>query len=121
LDDDIRHAPVTTRNPDLISPLQVSITKVNRVGAVLMQTSLNTGTADGGLNIQAHSSSGASFSWDVLGNQLGLIIARTMAKGGDGLNHQGAIAVVLDADTLTIVKNYGQTSGHSFANSLVLG
>jgi hypothetical protein len=107
----------TTRNPDLVSPLAVTVTKVNRIGAVLLQVGMNTGVSDGGLNIQAHSSSGASFEWDVPGNQLGLIIARTMKKGADGLNHQGAIAVIIAADTLELVKNYGQTSGHSFVRA----
>merc|ERR1712032_925784 len=41
-----------------------------------------------------------------------------MHKAPDGLNHQGGIAVVLDAETLSVVKNNGQTSGHSFENSL---
>jgi hypothetical protein len=53
------------------------------------------------------------------GNEIGMILSRKMTKGGDGLNHQGAIAVVLSADKLQIVKNLGQTSGHSFANSLI--
>lgn len=50
--------------------------------------------------------------------RLGLILSRTMHRSSDGLNHQGAIAVVLDATTLAVVKNLGQTSGHSFGNFL---
>lgn len=42
-----------------------------------------------------------------------------MTKSSDGLNHQGAYAAVLDATTLKVVKSFGQTSGHSFANSLI--
>ncbi len=49
---------------------------------------------------------------------LGVILSRTMHKSGDGLNHQGAIAVTFDAATLALVKNHGQTSGHSFGNFL---
>jgi hypothetical protein len=42
-----------------------------------------------------------------------------MTQGSDGLNHQGAFAAVFDAKTLKIIKSYGQTSGHSFSNSLI--
>ena len=51
-------------------------------------------------------------------NKLGLIISRTMNKSSDGLNHQGAIAVMLDPETLSVTRNFGQTSGHSFDNIL---
>ena len=38
---------------------------------------------------------------------------------GDGLNHQGGIAVVFNADnTLALMTNHGQTSGHSWDNFL---
>jgi hypothetical protein len=50
--------------------------------------------------------------------RLGFILSRTMHRSGDGLNHQGAIAVVLDTVSLAVVKNLGQTSGHSFGNFL---
>lgn len=39
----------------------------------------------------------------------------------DGLNHQGAIAVVFDASSLGVLRNHGQTSGHSFENQLIVG
>ena len=42
-----------------------------------------------------------------------------MTKSTDGLNHQGAYAAVFDATTLKPIKQFGQTSGHSFANSLI--
>lgn len=51
--------------------------------------------------------------------RVGLTIGRTMHRSPDGLNHQGGIAVVFDADTLKVVINHGQTSGHSFENVLV--
>lgn len=51
---------------------------------------------------------------------LGLILPRTMHKGGDGLNHQGGIAAVLSASTLQVIKRLGQTSGHSFGNTLTV-
>ena len=46
-----------------------------------------------------------------------LIIPRTMHMGGDGLRHQGAIAVTFPPD-LSKFQNHGQTSGHSFGNLL---
>ncbi len=49
---------------------------------------------------------------------LGLMLARTMTQSGDGLNHQGGIAAVFHAGTLTLLRNHGQTSGHSFVNVL---
>lgn len=48
--------------------------------------------------------------------KVGVIFARKMHKASDGLNHQGAIGVVFDASTLKVLKNLGQTSGHSFSN-----
>ena len=50
---------------------------------------------------------------------IGMIITRTATTHTDGLNHQGAIAVVLSAETLEVVKNLGQTSGHSMGHSLI--
>jgi len=51
---------------------------------------------------------------------LGLILGRKMHPSNDGSNHQGAIAVVFDANTLDVLKNLGQTSGHSFENVLTV-
>jgi hypothetical protein len=48
-----------------------------------------------------------------------LILPRTMHMGGDGLRHQGAIAVTFGLD-LSKPQNLGQTSGHSFGNLLTL-
>ena len=70
------------------------------------------------MNIYAFSESGASLAWDEAGGTIACAIARTMTRAGDGLNHQGGIAIVLNASTLELITNYGQTSGHSFANSL---
>lgn len=48
------------------------------------------------------------------------MFSKTMHKLSDGLNHQQGIAVILDKDSLGIVKNHGQTSGHSFSNYLLV-
>lgn len=59
--------------------------------------------------------------WDTANNKIGLVLARKYTRGRDGLNHQGASAFVLDPDTLNVASTpYKQTSGHSFANSLIL-
>lgn len=55
----------------------------------------------------------------VNGDLLGIIVSRKMTRSTDGLNHQGAYAATLSASTLKPLKKYGQTSGHSFANSLI--
>jgi hypothetical protein len=47
-----------------------------------------------------------------------LMIGRIMNKSSDGLNHQGGIATIFDANTLQTHKHFGQTSGHSFDNFL---
>ncbi len=49
---------------------------------------------------------------------LGVILPRQMHMSGDGLRHQGAIALTFRAKDLTLLRNHGQTSGHSMANSL---
>jgi len=52
-------------------------------------------------------------------DSVGLILPRTMHMSGDGLRHQGAIAVTFGLD-LSKPQNLGQTSGHSFGNLLTL-
>jgi uncharacterized protein YdbL (DUF1318 family) len=51
---------------------------------------------------------------------IAVFLARRMNKYSDGLNHQGGIGVLFDANTLKVIKNFGQTSGHSFDNFLML-
>jgi len=70
-----------------------------------------------GLNITGFGE-GDSASLAYANGKLGLMLGRTMHQSSDGLNHQGGIAVVFDAATLALVRNHGQTSGHSFENTL---
>jgi len=72
-------------------------------------------------NIFENFRSGASMVWNTETNEIGFIIAKKALRGNDGLNHQAGIAVVLNADDMTVIANKGQTSGHSFANSLQVG
>lgn len=89
-------------------------------GVELARQPLPTGKAAPGLNMYFYSGSGASMTWNTAKGWLGVVLARTMTQSSDGLNHQGAIALVVDASSLLLLKNFGQTSGHSFANSLML-
>ena len=60
-------------------------------------------------------------SMQAAGGKVAFIISRILTRGPDGLNHQSASAVVLDGKTLKVLKNLGQTSGHSFGNFLIRG
>ena len=106
-------------NCDKVTPTTSSGIKVDSTGKQLAAAKYDT--SNRGLNIYKWSSSGCSLAWNNADNTLGLIISRTMVRGGDGLNHQGAIAVVLDGKDMSVLKNWGQTSGHSFGNSLHVG
>lgn len=97
-------------------------------GVRLVAASISTGAArsaviDGsarGLNITRFGNSNVGSMVHSAG-KLHVIVSRTMHRSADGLNHQGAIAVVFDAATLGVLRNHGQTSGHSFENVLILG
>ncbi len=94
---------------------RVLLSRSDATGRNPTHSSLDAGPS--GLNMVAFGTSNVA-SLAVSGDRLGLVIGRTMHKSGDGLNHQGAIAVVLDARTLRVVRNLGQTSGHSFDNDV---
>lgn len=91
--------------------------KAGADGKSLKQATLDASA--NGLNITAFGDNYIC-SMKYAGGKLGVIVSRTMHRSGDGLNHQGAIAVVLDAATLALVKNLGQTSGHSFGNAMTV-
>ena len=80
------------------------------------RTEIATDASQAGLNITKFTDV-ASMQFDQ--GRLLLMIGRTMHRSSDGLNHQGGIAVEFDPRTLAIIKNFGQTSGHSFDNILV--
>jgi hypothetical protein len=48
------------------------------------------------------------------------MVSRKMTQTQDGLNHQGGYACIINSDTLAIANKYGQTSGHSLSNSLIV-
>ena len=54
------------------------------------------------------------------GDVLGLMFARTLLAGSDGLNHQSGSAATFSKTSLALISNHGQTSGHSFDNFLMI-
>jgi len=108
-----------TRPTDKRQSVEVKVAKIQcMTGQTLATKALDSSKS--GLNVHAFSSPGASMVWNSQTGMVGVVLARTMTQASDGLNHQGAIAFVLDAASLEIVRNHGQTSGHSFGNSLLL-
>jgi len=73
-----------------------------------------------GLNYHAFSECGTSAQWNTQKNTIGMVYSRFHKISSDGLNHQGANAIVIDAANLAVLQNHGQTSGHSFENSLIM-
>jgi len=89
--------------------------KTNTAGTLLLSSYLDTSNSATGLNmVEFFPTASLKYS----NGLLGLMLGRTMLQSNDGLNHQGGIAVVFNADTLAQLKNWGQTSGHSFGNVL---
>ena len=94
----------------------VAIYKANAAGKQLRFKNYNTSKK--GLNI--YSFRNYMVALEYAQGKLALMMARTMHKSGDGLNHQGGIAVVFDATSLAQLRYLGQTSGHSFDNYLTV-
>jgi hypothetical protein len=83
-----------------------------------LQVKSKPDTSVGKLNIFNFGNDMADMAWSR--GKLALMVSRTMHKSPDGLNHQGGIAVIFDAENLHMLKNLGQTSGHSFDNLLTV-
>jgi len=71
-----------------------------------------------GLDVQKASPSGASMVWNTQSGKVGILLSRHITAL-DGKTRQGAIAVVMDADTLEVT-NLGPTASRSYSNSIVL-
>lgn len=101
---------------------KVSIYNFNREAKRMNYSILDSGPT--GLNVAVAGEIGGIVpnisDMKISGNRIGVILSRRMHRGNDGLNHQGAIAFIIDAETLKLVKNLGQTSGHSFGNHLIV-
>lgn len=102
-----------SRDASTFATRRVTAFKANAQGRGNRRMTLNGGQSE--LNI-AEFNPDKSCSMAYSNGKLGILISRQMHRSGDGLNHQGAIAFVLDAETLHLDKNFGQTSGHSFGN-----
>ncbi len=91
--------------------------KMSSSGGTVISSILDTSRS--GLNIVSFSDS-ITYTADLKYSNglLGFMLGRKMHRSSDGLNHQGGIAVVFDAANLSLLKNHGQTSGHSFGNVL---
>ena len=76
-------------NPPPTRALPVFAYRVDRNGAQVKKVQMDTSVS--GLNINEYFASGASMVWDVSKKRVGMLIARQMIKGGDGLNHQGCV------------------------------
>lgn len=103
---------------DGVTPLDVVGRKVDSKGGLLQEVDYDTAN-NGGLNVYRYFSSGSSVYWDVGSNTLGWMVSRTMTRSNDGLNHQSCICVIVDTNTLEVLKNRGQTSSHSWNNYIV--
>jgi len=93
-------------------PVDMMVSKYSTITKSFLKTSVDVSKT--GANFFSHQQEVASLEFSR--DRLLLMIARTMHKSSDGLNHQGGIALLFDAINLSLLKNYGQTSGHSFGN-----
>ncbi len=105
-------APNTVRN--------ATLTKAGPTGATIATSAPDTSAT--GLNMVDFGDTN-DFNIDTaamtyLNGNLGVMLVRIMTQTPDGLNHQGGIAVEYDSTQLTLVTNWGQTSGHSWDNFL---
>jgi hypothetical protein len=94
------------------APVSMMMSKYSPNSKIHLKTIVNASKS--GANIFAYQQSVSSLHFS--NNMLVLMLTRTMNKSADGLNHQGGIAMLFDATKMSLVKNYGQTSGHSFDN-----
>ncbi|RLA80461.1 MAG: hypothetical protein DRG78_10910 [Epsilonproteobacteria bacterium] len=97
------------------SARSATIYKADHSGTLISSKSIDTSKS--GLNI-VEFDTGNVASLLHKSNQLALVIGRRMHRSSDGLNHQGAIAIVFDDSSLEVIKNFGQTSGHSWESVL---
>jgi hypothetical protein len=94
-------------------PVDVTISKINIVTGLH-----NINRLDASVEMDMFVYGNETASMSISKDKILLLIARTMNLSDDGMHHQGGIAVSFDANNLSLLKNYGQTSGHSFDNFL---
>lgn len=95
--------------------------KVDAQGKALLVQPLDTSPVPNGSSSQALDISkfeGYVADMRYANGLLGIMLGRRLHRREDGLQHQSGVALVYQADTLALLKNLGQTSGHSFENVL---
>jgi len=92
----------------------IQLVKTDSAGKLIKKRTLSNSQSE--FNVYAF---GDVVNLQYADGKLGMVLARTMQKSADGLNHQGSIAVVFDANDLSTLRNYGQNSGHSFNNRVI--
>lgn len=109
----------SSRDRDEAVALRANLHRAGPDGKPLAEGRVDMSKAKGAFNVYAYGGRwGGSMAYHQ--GSLGLILPRTMHRGGDGLRHQGAIAVVLSAHSPSVFRMLGQTSGHSFGNVLTV-
>ncbi|GAK85897.1 internalin putative [Vibrio ponticus] len=79
----------------------------------LLDSSTPSGDAQDGLDVKNVGDTPSKLAWS--GDRIGLNITRTRTDG-----HQSGLAVVYDANTLDLVKNQLQISGHQFGSTMMV-
>lgn len=100
---------------DASTPLKAFLHGAATNGKPLGEVPVSTADAKDGLNLWSYGGRWVG-SMTYSNGAFGLIIPRTMYQSPDGLNHQGAIAVVFPANDPSKYRNLGQVTGHSFGN-----
>lgn len=97
-------------------PEKLELIKADRTGALLVRSAPDTSQT--ALNIFSMGAEAAELAWS--NGKLCMMLMHTKHKSADGVNHQGGLAVIFSAADLKLLKNLGQTSGHSFDNVLLV-
>jgi len=97
------------------APVNMILSKYTTASKIHLKTKIDVSKT--GMNVFSYHQEVASLHFS--NNQLLLLLARTMHKSADGLNHQGGIAIRFDANKISLMNDYGQTSGHSFDNFIM--
>jgi hypothetical protein len=93
-------------------PVDMMVSKYSTMTKSFLKTSVDVSKS--GANFFSYQQEVASLQFSK--DRLLLMIARRTHKSSDGLNHQGGIALLFETGNMSLLKNYGQTSGHSFDN-----
>ena len=105
---------------DRVTGTKMSGFKVDSEGNVLVTRKYNTdydGIHDLGIYWGGDRFMG-SMDWNTKDNTLGFVVSVTYLMTPDSLTHNAAIRLVLDGKDMSVIRNAGQASSHSFGSSL---